>query len=186
VNMNISPGYRGQTIRKGLEAGGARGAGKGSDAAGVAAVVVPLVLLTVLMSVGGFADSHGTDFTARRAEAERASGGSRAKLFVDLAHDEMEAANQAFTAGDVEKGHKIAAESLADAQRGAEAAATSGKRLKETEIGLRKLELRTRDIARSLAFEDRPEVEKIGPQLEQLRQTLLDRLFSDKKKKKSP
>ena len=123
-------------------------------------------------------------FAARRTEAEAAREGHRAKLFVDLAHEEMEAADKAFTDGNVELGQRLAANSAVDAETGGKAAVDSGKRLKDTEIDLRKLQTRTRDIGRSLNFEDRPPMEKIVQRLETLRESILDRMFGPKKKGK--
>ena len=134
--------------------------------------------------VGQTAAAAGSPFEQRRTVAEAAGGGHRAKLFLEIAHDEMEAANQAFTDGDADKGQKLAADALRDAEQSSDASTKSGKRLKETEIDLRKLQTRTRDIARSLAIDDRPLLEKMVRQIEQLRQSLLDRMFGDKKKEK--
>jgi hypothetical protein len=123
-------------------------------------------------------------FAPRRAEAEAAREGHRAKLFVELAHAEMEAADKAFTEGNVELGQKLVASAGSDADQAGKAAVDSGKRLKDTEIDLRKLQVRTRDIGRSLAFEDRPPLEKIVQRIEAMREAILERMFSGKKKGK--
>ena len=124
-------------------------------------------------------------FAAKRTEAQAAHEGHRAKLFVDLAHEEMEASNKAFTDGNVELGHKLASAAAADADESSKAAVESGKRLKDTEIDLRRLQTRTRDIGQSLNFEDRPPIEKIVQRIEVMREAILDRMFGGKKKGKS-
>ena len=124
-------------------------------------------------------------FAARRTEAGTANGGHRAKLFVDLAHAEMEAADKAFTDGNVELGHKLATAAAGDADESSKAAVDSGKRLKDSEIDLRRLQMRTRDIGQSLNFEDRPPIEKIVQRIELMREAILDRMFGGKKKGKS-
>jgi hypothetical protein len=123
-------------------------------------------------------------FSPRRAEAEAAHEGHRAKLFVDLAREEMEAANHAFTDGNVDAGQKLVADVGKDADTATQAAVESGKRLKDTELDLGKLERRTRDIGRSLNFEDRPALEKLVQRIQDMRQALLDRMFGGKKKGK--
>jgi hypothetical protein len=116
-----------------------------------------------------------------KQKAEAARGGDRAKLFLELAEQEMEAANHYFTDGNVEKAHDKVKESIADAEKAAEAALTSGKRLKQTEIELRKLQKRTEDIRHSLNFEDRPALETVEKRLEELRRSLLHKMFGDSK-----
>lgn len=123
-------------------------------------------------------------FAARRGEAEAARDGHRAKLFAELAHEEMEAADKAFIDGNVDLGHRLAAEAGNDADQASKAALDSGKRLKDTEIELRKLQFRTRDIGQSLNFEDRPPLDKIVRRIEAMREAILDRMFAGKKKGK--
>ena len=103
---------------------------------------------------------------------------------MDLAHSEMEAADKAFTDGNPDLGHKLAAAAGKDADESGKAAVDSGKRLKDTEIDLRRLQMRTRDIAQSLAFEDRPPIEEIVKRIELMRETILDRMFGGRKKDK--
>ena len=57
------------------------------------------------------------------------------------------------------------------------AAKSSGKRLKQTEIELRKLEKRMQDIAESLNLDDRPPVLKSVDEIEQMRAGLLAAMF---------
>ncbi len=123
-------------------------------------------------------------FATRRATAEAAHEGHRAKLFVELAHDEMEAADKAFTNGNADLGQALAANAGNDAEEGGKAALDSGKRLKDTEIELRKLQFRTRDISRSLSFDDRPPVNKIVDRIEAMREAILTRMFGPRKKGK--
>ena len=85
-----------------------------------------------------------------------------------------------YTQGDVEKAEAEIQEVVAYCHQAADAASTSGKRLKQTEIGLRKLEHRMRDIGESLNIDDRPPVEKAVQELEQVRADLLARMFGPK------
>lgn len=71
-------------------------------------------------------------------------------------------------------------EVLAYCHQAADAASTSGKRLKQTEIELRKLENRMRDIGQSLNIDDRPPVEAAVQELEQVRAGLLARMWGEK------
>ncbi len=62
-------------------------------------------------------------------------------------------------------------------RKAADAASTSGKHLKQTEIELRKLRKRMHDIAETLAVDDRPPLQKAVDDIEQIRSDLLARMF---------
>jgi hypothetical protein len=57
------------------------------------------------------------------------------------------------------------------------AAIQSGKKLKHTEISVRRMASKLRDIKRSLAFEDQPPVQSAIDHLESLRTQLLSKMF---------
>ena len=131
-----------------------------------------------VLSLMGLASSETT--AELKARADAAHGGERASLSMEYAHRQLEEANNLYTQGDVEKAEATVQEVLTYAQQAATAATTSGKRLKQTEIDLRKLEHRLHDIGASLAIDDRPPVEKGVQQLEQIRANLLARMFGEK------
>ena len=137
-------------------------------------VVVLLFLLTVL---GQASDQPAADLKAR---ADAAQGGERANLSLEYAHRQLEDANALYTQGEVDKAEAEIQEVLAYSHRAADAASASGKRLKQTEIELRKLEHRMRDIGHSLNIDDRPPVEKAVEELEQVRADLLARMWGEK------
>ena len=82
----------------------------------------------------------------------------QAKLCLEYAHVQLEAANGLFNDGDADQGQADIREVVGYARKGAEAASSSGKHLKDTEIKLRKLADRMHDIGETLAFEDRQPV----------------------------
>ena len=115
-----------------------------------------------------------------KAKADAAQGSERIGPSLEYAHQELEYANTLYTDGDVEKGEAAVNESLTYAKRAADASAAANKRLKQTEIDLRKLEHRMRDIGQSLNIDDRPPVEKAVQELEQIRANLLAKMFGEK------
>jgi len=115
-----------------------------------------------------------------KARADAARGGERAALSIEYAHKELEEANSLYTQGDVEKAEAAIREVLTYSGQAAAAASSSGKRLKQTEIDLRKIQHRMHDIGESLNIDDRPPVEKGVQEIEQLRANLLARMFGDK------
>ena len=71
-------------------------------------------------------------------------------------------------------------------RKATDAATSSGKHMKQTEIGLRELSKRMHDVATSLAVEDRPPLREAMGTIEELRSELLARMFgiqTDKKEK---
>jgi hypothetical protein len=137
---------------------------------------VALVLL--LLSWMGRASSESTAELKVRADA--AQGGERANLSLEYAHRQLEDANNLYTQGDVEKAEAEIQEVVFYSHRAADAASASGKRLKQTEIELRKLQHRMRDIGQSLNLDDRPPVERAVQELEQLRADLLAKMWGEK------
>jgi exonuclease VII small subunit len=115
-----------------------------------------------------------------KAKADAAQGSERIGPSLEYARQELEYANTLYTDGDVEKGEAAVNESLTYAKRAADASAAANKRLKQTEIDLRKLQHRMRDIGQSLNIDDRPPVEKAVQELEQLRADLLAKMFGEK------
>ena len=114
---------------------------------------------------------------ALKARADAAHGGEQAKLCLEYAHRLLEDANALFTNGDVEKAQREVGEVVEYGRNAADAASSSGKHLKQTEIDLRKLSKRLHDIAETLAVEDRPPLLKAVEDLEQIRSDLLARMF---------
>ncbi len=115
-----------------------------------------------------------------KALADAAQGGERAKLSLEYAREQLELANKLYENGDVQKGEAAIGEVLTYSRRATEAATSANKKLKRTEIDLRKIEQRMRDIGMSLNIDDRPPVEKTVQQLEELRAQLLTKMFGPK------
>jgi hypothetical protein len=133
-----------------------------------------VLLLSVLVRA---ADQAPTDLKAR---ADSAQGSERVVLSLEYAHRELELANKFYTDGDVENAEAAIQEVVTYSRTATETATTANKRLKQTEIELRKLQHRMRDIGGSLNIDDRPPVEKAVQELEQLRASLLAKMFGEK------
>lgn len=118
--------------------------------------------------------------TNLKSRADAAQGSEKISLSLEFAHRELEHANALYTAGDPEKGQAEVDEVMIYVRRAVEQAIATNKKLKPTEIDLRKLQHRMRDIGASLDIDDRPPVEKSVTELEQLRASLLSKMFGDK------
>jgi hypothetical protein len=115
-----------------------------------------------------------------KTKADAAQGSERIGLSLDYAHHELEHANTLYTEGDIEKAEAAMSEVMTYSQRAADTAMQTNKRLKQTEIDLRKLQHRMHDIGQSLSIDDRPPVEKAVQEMEQLRANLLAKMFGEK------
>lgn len=131
-------------------------------------------LLMMFASVYVSAGDTAADLKAR---ADSSHGGEKAKLSLEYARVQLEAADKLFTNGDADQGQADIQEVVAYSRKAADAASSSGKHLKETEIKLRKLADRMHDIGETLAFEDRQPVRLAVEQLQQIRSDLMVKMW---------
>lgn len=143
-------------------------------------LVISLLLLAV---IGLLAAEKSID--AKKAEAEKASGGHQAKLCSELAEQLVSVADQQFNDGNSQQGQATIQDVLKYASKARDAAIQSHDSLKQTEIHLRETQRRLESLKRSLSVDDRPAVDAVEKQIEQFRQDLLDAMFPPKKKDKS-
>jgi len=139
----------------------------------------------ILAIASGVVSMWAADDTLQglKARAAASAGSERAKLFMEVAQREVEVANQRFELGQVELAQKTVAEAVESAQEACTASIESRKRMKKTEIAARLLARRLSAIARTLALDDRPQVESAVERLEEMRRKILNEMFAKKKKK---
>jgi hypothetical protein len=133
--------------------------------------VATLVMLT------GMAVASAQTVTQLKERADSARGGEQAKLCMEYARQQLESSNTLFTDGQVDKAQAEIREVVEYSRKAADAASSSGKQLKETEIKLRKLGERMHDIGQSLAFEDQPPLRQAVEEIEQIRSDLMVRMW---------
>jgi hypothetical protein len=132
----------------------------------------------MLLTLASVALASGPQSTADlKSRADSAGGSEQVKLCLEYAHRQLTEANNQFNQGEVEKGQATIREVVEYAHKAANAAAASGKHVKETEIDLRKLAKRMHDIGASLAFEDREPVNKAVDEIEQIRSDLMVKMW---------
>jgi hypothetical protein len=140
----------------------------------MAGTVRSAALFVIFSAIAVWAAQTAADLKAR---ADAAHGGEEAKLCLEYAHVQLEAANGLFDNGDADQGQADIRDVVRYARKGAEAASSSGKHLKDTEIKLRKLADRMHDIGESLAFEDRQPVRQAVEELQKVRSDLMVRMW---------
>jgi hypothetical protein len=110
-----------------------------------------------------------------RAEAARLE--DRPQIYAEIAELELRNADQLYNEGKAEEAQAAIKDVVRYSDKAADAAARSGKKLKNTEIAVRKMAEKLRDIKRSLSFDDQPPVQTAIEHMEGLRTDLLNRMF---------
>lgn len=110
-----------------------------------------------------------------RAEAARLE--DRPQIYAEIAELQLRNADHLYTEGKADEAQAAVQDVVSYSDKAADAASKSGKKLKNTEIAVRKMAEKLRDIKRSLAFDDQPPVQSAIEHLEGLRTDLLNRMF---------
>jgi hypothetical protein len=105
---------------------------------------------------------------------------NQAEYCADVARREVEVANQYYTSGDVPKAEDAVKMAIAYSQKALDAGKRTHKKLKETDLTLRKTSRRLADVGQTLAYEDKPVVKDAVEKIEQIRSELLKLMFAQK------
>lgn len=137
------------------------------------------ILILLLLTLAAFADDKTLD--QLKAEAEHADN-NQAKVSAEVAEKLVAVANKQFTDGESVKGHATVQEILEYATRARDLAIKNRKKMKDTEIHLRRCRHALENMRRTLAAEDRPAVEAVEKKLEQFGQDILEAMFAPPKR----
>ncbi len=113
--------------------------------------------------------------------AESAPMGERPALYIDIVERQLKAADDLYNAGKVDDARDAVKDVVACSEKAHDAAVQSGKRLKPTEIALRKMSSKLRDIRRTLNYDDQPPVQAAAERLQSLSDDLLSHMFGKDK-----
>jgi hypothetical protein len=144
---------------------------------------ISILLFAVLFATAGLAGKEET-LEQLIARAESANPQDRAVLYLQIARRQADAADKFYEGGNIEAGSSAVADVVMYSGKASDTAISSGKRLKDTEITLRKMAERFRDLKRNLAFEDQPPVQQAIDRMEKMRTDLLTAMFGKKKANK--
>jgi lipopolysaccharide biosynthesis regulator YciM len=117
-----------------------------------------------------------------KARVATAKPEDQPKLCIEIARRNVETANALYTDGKVDEARAAVSEALTYSEKGADAAIQTGKKLKATEIGIRKMAQRLEDIRRTLNFEDQAPVQAAVDRMQELRTALLKKMFGKESK----
>jgi len=138
-------------------------------------VAVLLALLALALPMRSAAKDESLAQLINRAE--NASISDQPPLYAEVAERQLHNADDLYNQGKVDQAQAAVKDVVTYCDKATDAASKSGKKLKNTEIAVRKMAERLRDIKRSLAFEDQAAVQGAIEHLEDLRTVLLNRMF---------
>ncbi len=141
------------------------------------------ISITILLALALLAMGEEKTLDQLKAEAEHA-GNDQPKLLAEVAERMVPVADKQFTDGESVKGHASVEEILQYATRAHDLAIKTRKKMKETEIHLRRCRHAMENMRRTLAAEDRPAVEAVEKKLEQFAEEVLEAMFAPPGKQK--
>jgi hypothetical protein len=117
------------------------------------------------------------------ARAESAPPGERPGLYIQIARQQADSADKLYREGNAEGGKQALNDTVTYSEKARDAAASTGKKLKDTEIALRKMAEKFRDVKHNLPFDDQAPVQQAIDRLEKMRTDLLSAMFGKKERK---
>jgi hypothetical protein len=121
----------------------------------------------------------GADLATR---AKSVPLGHQPELYTRAAWHEVKLITQLYNDGKTDEAAIALKDLVSYADSAADTATRSHKRIKNTEIDLRKMAEKLRDLKRTLNFDDQPAVQAANDHLENLRTNLLSLMFGKEKK----
>ena len=143
-----------------------------------------ITILAMLLASSLVVFAHKEETLAElitRAESSKLE--DRPHLYTEIARRQVKAADELYSAGKPEEARTAVHDVVEYSDKASDAATSSGKKLKDTEIAVRKMVARLRDIKRTVAFEDQAPIQEAVDHLEQVRTQLLSQMFGKKDNK---
>jgi hypothetical protein len=139
-----------------------------------------LLMVFVLLSLAAAA-GQSDKLSELKTRAEAAPPADQARLFIDIARMQFEAAKTAYDSGKAPQAQAALTELSTAADRASQAAIQSRKRLKNTEIDIRKLTEHLKNLKPTVSVDDRVPVQQAIDHLEKLRTELMTQMFAKSK-----
>ena len=107
----------------------------------------------------------------------------RIALSIQIARKELDAIAEANKSNNSDAAHSAVADLLTYAGKASDTSLQTNKKLKDTEIALRKIAERLRDLKRGADFEEQAPLQDASERVENMRTQLLSRMFAKKEHK---
>jgi hypothetical protein len=141
-----------------------------------------IILFLVLgSSLAAFSEEETVSQLVTHADAAPLE--QQPELYTKIAERQLKSADHLYDQGKMEEAGTCVKDVVTYSEKATDTSIRSGKRLKNTEIALRKMSSRLRDIQRTVNFDDQAPLKAAADRLEDLRTNLLSRMFSKEKKK---
>ena len=138
------------------------------------------ILLAILTLAGTGVASKEDSLDQLKERVDSAKMEDRPVICIEIARRQLAEADRLYTAGQVDQARADVQDVAKYAEKARDAAIDSSKKLKHTEIEVRKMTARLRDMMRSLNFEDQAPVQAVIDRLESVRTSLLTHMFGKK------
>lgn len=136
-----------------------------------------LTILVVLLSALAWASDKQESIEALKARAGQAQPKDQADLFIRIAERQLDALDKAYNGGTVRGAQAALADVLTYGVKAAQVSGDTGKRMKQTEIAMRKMSVRLEAIRKTLEVDDRPPLADAVQKIDAARNELLNRMF---------
>jgi len=137
------------------------------------------VVLMIAAVAAAYSGESVADLVAR---AQAAQVSQQPDLYVKAAKAQLKSAKELYDSGKSDEGQAALSDLVTYSGKATEAVMHSRHRMKETEIDLRKMADKLRDIKRTVTFEDQAPVQAAADRLEEMRTRLLTLMFGKQKK----
>jgi DNA repair ATPase RecN len=141
-----------------------------------------IILICILAAMASPAVADKASVEELKARLANARPEDRGKICVEIAEQQVAAADKLYTDGKIEEAQAAVSDVVTYSQQAGEEVGKSGRRLKNTEIALRKMARRLTDIKHTLASDNQPPVQAAVDNLEKIRTDLLNHMFGKKPK----
>ena len=136
-----------------------------------------MIVLVLATAASGPAADKKDSLEQLKARADSAAGKHEIELATEIAERQLKATDEAYSAGNVDQAQAALTDVVDYGVRAAKEATNTGKRMKQTEIALRKIADKLDGIGKSVDVDSRPAVVDAVKKLEAARNDLLFRMF---------
>jgi hypothetical protein len=136
-----------------------------------------LIIVVVLLSALAWASDKPESIESLKLRADQAQPKDQVELFIRIAELQVDALDKAYSGGTVREAQAALTDVVTYGVRAAQISSATGKRMKQTEIAMRKVSGRLEAIRKTLDLDDRPPLADAIQKLETARSELLNRMF---------
>jgi hypothetical protein len=112
------------------------------------------------------------------AKADAASPGDKPALYIEIAERQLKTADGLYTEGKVEEARAAIQDIVTYSSKAHDAAIQASKKIKHTELAVRSMARKLRDLKHTLNFEDQPPVQVAADRLQNMADDLLAQMFA--------